>query len=805
MKALIKGFLMPLLCLLTINLSAIDSNDPKGEIAGIILDESTREPIPFATIAVMNTMDSSLVSGVITNNDGEFLISHLPYGKYNIKVSYMGYEPVVVNNLDLSENSKQIKVEPMQMKARIENVHEVTVTQERLKGEEKIDRTVFTINEDIRKASSTGIDVLKHIPSVTVDFQENVSLEGQSDIQFYVDGVLRNKDYIAQLDPKIIDKIELITNPGVKYDSDISAVINIVLTKTKRSGIAGLVQIPVTNPEKAIFNPKANLEYGNQNFRIYVGDRLHYERFKGKENLYTELDESYANPYTSLKESDGYKSWQSNYLNYGIDWFINEKSSLNLLGEWERQRGYSNDYFSTNSMFQNSILTNYYETSQNSKNTRDTYFYSAFFKQQLAQKESEITAELRYYKQQGNISNDYTDMYFNPEGITVPTDTIYRNDITNNLRNTIEFKSDYTFMIKNLKNETGIKFSELWMNNYLTDAYITESPREYTENFNYLESRRAAYYNLTGKIKNINWQAGLRGEYTSVTIEDTINVNYGSLLPQVNLSRSWEKGNALKLSYRRKLIRPYIQDLNPFVTWMDSLHLRHGNPNLNPALEDRLELTYSKNFNNNYIAPKLYFRHTKNSIQDVSIINDEGVTEITRENIGKEIEYGLSVNGAFQIFKIWRLNANVSLFNREISSSQNLSLADYNQKVSFRANGSSIVQLPKDFSVFTFVQYTSPNIHYQREFSRDFLIIFGMEKQFSKKAKIGLMYNPFIKDFMYSRVITRSQGYFEDWSGTVDAHHLFVLEFTYSFSYGGKVNKMNRTVEYEKGGDGGTF
>ncbi len=178
----------------------------------------------------------------------------------------------------------------MKIQEDYKKLEEAVIVGQRLKGEEKIDRTVFTINDDVRKASTTALDALKHIPSVTVDFQNNVTLEGSSNIQFYVDGILRNKEYVAQIKPEQIDKVELITNPGVKYDADVSGVINILLKKEKRSGVSGSVKIPIPHPTKIVAEPSANIEYGNQKFRVYIGDQLHFERFHGKEIITTEVD-----------------------------------------------------------------------------------------------------------------------------------------------------------------------------------------------------------------------------------------------------------------------------------------------------------------------------------------------------------------------------------------------------------------------------------------------------------------------------------------------------------------------------------
>ena len=454
-----------LLVCLTINSSrAVETELITGEIHGKVVDGTSSEPIPYASVALMQAEDQSLVTGVISDESGEYILSKVPAGTYKLKVTFMGYKPATIEDISISRTNRTVEVKPTALEAEITELDEVSVTQERLKGEEKIDRTVFTINDDIRKASTSGIDMLKHIPSVTVDFQDNVTLEGQSNIQFYVDGVLRNKDFVAQLDPQLIDKVELITNPGVKYDADISAVINIVLKKVKRSGVNGSVLVPITHPDRAILNPRANIEYGNQKMRIYAGDRLHYERFRGSEKLYTELDDSFVDPFNYKKTGSGFNSWQFNYMNYGIDLFLGENTSLNLLGEWRSQKGVSDDYHTIHSTFQNDVLTDYHESYQDNLTTDNNHFHSVYFKHTIREG-SEISAELNYYTQTGRKENNYTDVYFSPEDTGLELLRTDRFDNTQNLRSTLEFKSDYSFMIKNVKNETGIRLSQRWMSN----------------------------------------------------------------------------------------------------------------------------------------------------------------------------------------------------------------------------------------------------------------------------------------------------------------------------------------------------
>lgn len=129
-------------------------------------------------------------------------------------ISCPGYLEAVVDDVELSPKAYRLKLKRLALQENIVLLDEVTVTHERLKGEEKIDRTVYPINDDIRNTTSSGLDMLRYIPAVTVDLMENVTLEGRSDFHLYVEGVRRNKEFVAQLDPEMIDRVEVITNPS---------------------------------------------------------------------------------------------------------------------------------------------------------------------------------------------------------------------------------------------------------------------------------------------------------------------------------------------------------------------------------------------------------------------------------------------------------------------------------------------------------------------------------------------------------------------------------------------------------------
>ena len=802
-NSLLKKCSAILLVALFFSMTALKAETESGTITGKLVNDSTASPVSYASVALLSA-DSTLISGVITDDIGRFQFNNLPYGKYQVKVTFIGYKPLSVKNIEVSRQNKVVDLKEMQLSEEVKSIDAAIVVGQRLKGEEKVDRTVFTLNDDVRKASTTALDALKHIPSVSVDFQKNVSLEGQSNIQFYVDGVLRNKEYVDQIKPDMIDKIELITNPGAKYDADVSGVINIILRKEARYGVSGSLRLPLPHPTKIVAEPNANLEYGNHNFRFYIGDNLHFERFNGSEKLITKVDDVNGLPYNFEKTGKGINSWQNNYMNYGVDWFLNEKSSLNFLGEWRNWKGVSNDYITNSKIYSGNALTQFLKTDRNTLDKSDNYYFSLYYNRKLKVDGDEFKAEVYYNHQTGRARNDYAERYIDPIDEISQIGSIDRIDLTENLRRNGEIKLDLSFTVKNLKNDVGVRSYVAWMDNDFTKSYAIEDvPVETVEEFRYNEFRQTAYYNISGKVKKLSWQAGVRGEYTSININSTSNADYTVLLPQFSLNQSLAKEQSIKLTYRKQIFRPNIGSLNPFEVWTDSLHVRIGNPELDPAIENRFELSYSKNFKSNFISPKLYFRYTTNGIQDNTVVTDEGVTLITQDNVGKNMEYGLGINAAFQVMKRWRFNANVSVFNQYFRTDEAVAGHSKEEMASVRLNFSNIVTLPKDYTLFMFGNYGSPRISYQREFTRDFLMIFGAEKKISDKFKVDGFYNPFIKDFMYSKVETRTPGYYESWEGHVDANQLFCISLTYSFNKGNKIGKINRAVEYERTEGGG--
>ena len=179
-----------------------------------------------------------MITGVITLTDGGYLLEKIKPGNYFLRASFVGYrsngKEVTVN-----EGQGEIAVDTIYLAEITTALNEVTVVGERLKGKEMVDRTVYAIPEVVSKASSNGYDLLKKIPQVNVDFQNNITLNGSSNFIIQVDGRQRDREFLARLLPSDIQTIEIISNPSGKYEGNIDGVINIILKKEARYGING--------------------------------------------------------------------------------------------------------------------------------------------------------------------------------------------------------------------------------------------------------------------------------------------------------------------------------------------------------------------------------------------------------------------------------------------------------------------------------------------------------------------------------------------------------------------------------------
>jgi hypothetical protein len=257
-----------------------------GKLSGKVVDATTKEPVEYASIAVLNRQDSSLVTGTVTDLQGNFMLEDIPPGTYRIRVSFMGYRTSSKDNLVISRQNPQQNLGTIRLNATAQALDEVVVSAEQPVFEQSIDKRVFNVEKSIVTQGGTATDILETIPSVAVDVDGNLSLRGSGGVIVLIDGKpssLTGADRAAildQLPANAIESVEVITNPSARYDADgMSGIINIILKKNKVQGSNGSVNLSAGTRDK--YNAGLNYNYRTPKFNIFGSYSYRTTRYYG--------------------------------------------------------------------------------------------------------------------------------------------------------------------------------------------------------------------------------------------------------------------------------------------------------------------------------------------------------------------------------------------------------------------------------------------------------------------------------------------------------------------------------------------
>jgi hypothetical protein len=340
------------------------SESPVSKITGKIVDQSSGQPVEYASIALYKAADSSLVTGTITDLEGNFKIEKVDTGNYYLKASFIGYSDQFTNNIWITGKLDNDNLGSINISTTATEINEVVVTGEAKRVEYKIDKRVVNVDKDISAKGDTAVNVLENTPSVQVDPQGNLTLRGSSDYVVLIDGkpsVTKGSDALTQIPSNAIKQIEVITNPSAKYDAEGQAgIINIIMKKEKMQGVNGKFSAGYGNNDKS--NANALINYRKNKLNYFAG--VDYTN-----NTYSEDFD--INSTTNLTNETLFYSEKSSQFNDnfnltfkgGIDYDPNEKNTFCLSGSIGPQ-GY--DHGSSARYNKNSSLgTSSYNTSNN--------------------------------------------------------------------------------------------------------------------------------------------------------------------------------------------------------------------------------------------------------------------------------------------------------------------------------------------------------------------------------------------------------------------------------------------------------
>ena len=624
------------------------------EVRGTLLDSLSQQGEPYATvwIAKQSTPEKALASSV-TDLDGKFNINLKEKGRFVFRASSVGKTPIVKefdnsgSNVDLgilyiSDDSKKI-----------EGV-EVVATKPLVKMD--IDRIEYSVKDDPDAKTNTVLEMLRKVPMVTVDGEDNISVNGSSSFQVYVNGKpnamlsANPKETLRAMPATGIKSIAVLTNPGAKYDAE---------------GVGGILNIQTEqNADMSGYTASLYAMGGN----LVNGGGVYAMAQKGKATIGVNATDMVINtPNTSTtgyrEEANGNRmeydvetDGKSNTARASVD-FSYDIDTLNVISVNVGLSRGKQDMESTTSTLMISEMGEYgYETTTdndvNSKSINGSVDYMHIYGDN---KNHTLTLAYRVNTQprETDARSSYT---------LAGMDDYNQTDKSNMTEQTVQL--DYALPINDMNSfELGAKYIN--RDNNSSSLYL---------DYNHESSITGAYASYSLRANSFGFKTGLRYEHTNQDVTykrgngEDFETKYDNWVPSASLSYNLGYTQTLGLGYNMRISRPGITYLNPYRNTQSLTSVTYGNPNLDVEEAHNLQATYSLFSQKVMLNATLKYSFMNNSIESYSY-NDNDVMYTTYDNVGKRKNTSLNIFLNWTLFKGTRLMLNSTVSYVDLKSS----------------------------------------------------------------------------------------------------------------------------------------
>ena len=322
---------------------------PIGKVIGILRDSSTRQPLEFASIALLKVRDSIAVGGSLTDEKGQFRIEDVMPGRYFIRITSIGYrqldsKPFMLNPQEPLKDFGSVWMPPS---SRV--LKETEIVGEKVEYVNSLDKKVYNVDKSMINAGGSASEVLQNIPSISVDIDGKISLRGSEQVTILIDGKPagltgdNRGSILQQLPAGSIDQIEVVTNPSAKYDAEgTSGIINIKTKRDKNPGINGTATVGVGTKDK--YNASLNLNRRTKANNLYMNYSFRDDR-RTNEGTFFRTNTFGTDTTFVIGWNDGYNDNFSHNLKAGLELYLNDYNTLGFSGGYnhrvEKRRDFS--------------------------------------------------------------------------------------------------------------------------------------------------------------------------------------------------------------------------------------------------------------------------------------------------------------------------------------------------------------------------------------------------------------------------------------------------------------------------------
>ncbi len=739
------------------------------------------EPVEYATAVLLSPETGEVVKGEVCNDKGEFAISRVNKGNYVLAVSMVGYKQKDAVNLVVDGKLSVIE-RTIVLNEQVEQLQTVEVVGKKDFIEQAVDKVVINPDASVTTASENVYDILRKLPGVSIDNNDNITLKGMQGVRVLIDDkptyltAQQLASWLKSMQGKEVERIEIIENPSARYDAEgNSGIINIktkhikapgfngsvngglMLSEAYRpqaapnfdgtagiAGASGTAQVlaplaTTTQPEAAPFGGNGginlNMNYGKLN--LYGNySNYHWAGWNTMDAVRRYTGTELQGASQLITNKGDFRGSSHNYK-AGADYFIAKNHVLSLMVRGNS--GNSKEDFRNQTNFRDADLNtdSLLITDSKGHNNWSNTTYNMNYKWDIDSLGQSLLFDIDYARFHFNGSNNQEGQYYRPDMTELNKDLLVVTSQGNDI-SILSSKLDHVWPVsKQLHLESGLKFSTVTTESFIDmDGTMTQNDR-----FIYQEDIQAAYLNARWQLRKTSLQLGLRLENTlskgnSVTTNQVNDTSYLKLFPSFFAQQQLTDKHNLNFRYSYRIGRPNYQHLNPFKWMVDPYTFNVGNPNLKPQFTHTAALTHSYQ---NKLISALGVNYTDGLFTQIIRQNDENRTVYqTMENLNSSLDVTLSETLQLQPAKWWRLNGTLTGMYKTIDLGDNDPLSRF----SVMGNMSNTFTLPWKVDLEVSGRYSSSQLVSNVIMRPRYSIDLGVQRSFfNRKGMLKLAVN----------------------------------------------------------------
>ena len=830
-----KLLYLVLVLMMTVPLCAQNQNAADYTIKGQVVDSLSNETVPYATLSIaLANAPQKAIKLLACDDDGKFTTTLKQPGTYIMSMQSLGKLPAV-KRFTLSEGKKSLNLGKLFMNDDTQQINEVTVVAQKPLVTVEVDKITYSLDDDPEAKTNNALEMFRKVPMITVDGEDKIQLKGSSNYKIYMNGKPSNllsgenaSDVLKSMPASSIKNIEVITDPGSKYDAEgVGGIINIITSKNAMQGYTGTVRANASTLGSFGGGGYVSLKVGNLGLTANYGynnrnspwNDSHSERETDEDRLAegrpTKLIEDgrskYKGPFQYGYLEASYEIDTLNLISVGANLFRGKSKNLSELDAVLNPLG---DEFNSSPIYKfhrNSVsegtfgstdLNVDYQHSTSKKDELLTVSYRFSQSPNDSESNTELSDVVNYY-----LSNEYPKWNINDASTIEHTGQI-----------------DYTTPLFNKQTlEAGVKYINRQNKSNTLEQIYNDSTKMWEDHsrdnsqFRHTQHIYSAYLGYLIRLNKFGIKAGVRAEGTSLKAEFArkpdmdFSTNYFDVVPNATLTYQIDMSTQIRLGYNMRIQRPGIWYLNPYINDVDPQNISQGNPNLDSEKSNNVNLNFSKFTQKFSINASLSYTFVNNPIERYSFTADFPVDDPrsqyncamwnTYDNIGKKQQVGMFLYGNWSPTTWFRIYMNGGLDYTDLKAP---TLDLKKDGVSGRVFAGTQFTLPKDFRINLNGGYFSPWIMLQGKQSPFYFAGLNVSKDFLKKklsVSVGAN-NPFWKT-MKMEMTTNGEGF-----RNVSTNWRSAREFRFSVSYRfgtmkGQIKKVRRGISNDDSKGGG--